>query len=209
MGLRPHDLLRLTSSTAVQVADPPDWLAAALQCTPWVVVRRAEPLAGRIAVGVRGSSREQRCAAFLDAAAIAEIVRPEDLVPSASWHAAARREHPVIEALTQIAPVLTSTGLVWGVAGAAGFELATGQPVLTPVSDLDLILRVDFPLPLDALMAIGAGLARTDVVTDVVVETPVGSVALAELLGCSHSVLVKTADGPQLVKRATLSSRAA
>lgn len=209
MELRPHDLLRLTSSAALQVADPPHWLPDAIQSRPWVVVRRAGSLPDRIPVGVRGSRREQRCAAFMDATAIADIVRPEDLVASASWDATARRNHRVIATLAHMVPMLVATGLSWGVAGAAGFELATGQPVLTPVSDLDLIVRVQFPLPLDTLSAIGGTLSQSDVVTDVVVETPVGGLALVELLGCSDYVLLKTKAGPQLVKRTALSNLAA
>jgi len=204
MELRPHDLLRLTSNAALQVTDPPGWLPAAIESMPWVVVRRAQSLAGRIAVGVRGSCRDQRCAAYLEEAGIADIVRPEDLASPASWHPAARSNHRVIAALTQMAPTLAETGFCWGVAGAAGFELATGHPVLTETSDLDLIVRLPFPPLLDALRAVGSSLSRYDVVTDVMVETPAGGLALAELLGGSDNVLLKTAAGPKLLKRAAL-----
>ena len=70
---RPHDLLRL-SGTWVPPSDAPPWANSALHVTPWVVVRRAAPPVGRIAVGVRGKSRSERYATAVDPDDVREVV---------------------------------------------------------------------------------------------------------------------------------------
>ncbi|MBS7543984.1 malonate decarboxylase holo-ACP synthase [Ancylobacter oerskovii] len=203
-----HDLLRLSSPDAVAVADPPSWLAGALAATPWVVVRRAPPRGGRVAVGIRGAGREERCAAFLAPSAIVERVRPEDLARRRAWESADRAGHPVMQALRHIAPRLDAAGLPWGIAGGAGFELATGRPVLREQSDLDLIVRAELPCPLLPLRQMQAICETAAVRVDVLVESRQGAVSLAELCGTAEQVLLRGAEGPRLVSRAMLTAQA-
>ncbi|AKT43890.1 malonate decarboxylase holo-ACP synthase [Chondromyces crocatus] len=140
---RPHDLLHLTDpSHLVALGDIPTWVSPALTRAPWVVVRRAQPLDGLLAVGVRGATRSERFAAFIAPDHIDRVVSPEDL---AHAHRAdsphGSRDLPAFRALACVALLLAPTGIPWGPAGSVGFELASGWPAVTPGSDLDLLLR--------------------------------------------------------------------
>lgn len=212
MELRPHDLVRLRSPDALAAGGAPAWVARSLSVAPWVVVRRAASDAGRIAVGVRGQSRSERFAAFLEPDGVAKRFAPEELSRRAQ-----PRDHPVLDALSTLRPALDATGLAWGPAGGAGFELATGRPVLTPTSDLDLIVRLD---PADPLRGPGEGpsrlkkfaalrriqelAARSGVPVDVMVETPMGGFALGEFLRADEEVMLRTNYGPRLIRKASL-----
>ena len=202
--LRVHDLLRLSSPDAITVVDPPSWFHAALEAAPWVVVRRVTPRSGHIAVGVRGARREERCGAILETSMVRERVAPEDMVAGEMWSTAARREHRVLRALARHAPAFTATGLVWGLAGAAGFELATGAPALGPSSDLDLVIRAAAPLLQEALHGFAREAARADIRVDVLVETPCGGFSLDEFAKETETLLLRTPEGPRLMERTRL-----
>lgn len=206
MSLRPHDLLRL--STPVARAAGPDWVAAALADAPWVVVRRATAGPGLIPVGVRGPTRADRFAFGLNPAAVAGIVRPEDLAdpettPAATPAAPAPPPIPsapdrlsVLVALERARDVLAATGWVWGPTGSVGFQLATGRPTVTPDSDLDLVVRVPALPPREELRRLHEHLPTR---ADCLIETPGGALALAELASGSRQALLRTAAGPRLV----------
>jgi phosphoribosyl-dephospho-CoA transferase len=197
---RPHDLLRLPGAR-VPHPDAPPWVSNALSVTPWVVVRRAAAPTGRIAVGVRGTSRSERYATAVDPDDVCELVAPEDLT---NVMAHGRRQLAAMRTLDTLRPVLDDTGLAWGPTGSVGFELATAIPAATPESDLDLLVRV--PRDVSAALTLVAALHRQfrslAVKVDCQVETPAGAVALAELVDGSSDVMVRTAAGPRLVPRA-------
>jgi phosphoribosyl-dephospho-CoA transferase len=197
---RPHDMLRL-SGAGVLPSDAPPWANSALHAAPWVVVRRAAPPMGRIAVGVRGTSRSERYATAVDPDDVRELVAPEDL---ANVPPHAGRELAAMSALHAVRPVLDHTGLPWGPTGSVGFELATGIPTATAESDLDLLLRVPrgSSAALILLAALDRELRSLAVRVDCQVETPSGAVALGELVGGQSDVMVRTAAGPRLVPRA-------
>lgn len=203
MELRPHDLLRLAAPDAVEAVEPPDWVGASLAAAPWVVVRRGSRIDGRVPVGVRGSSRAERFAAFVRPGAVAARAAPEDLAPGRRlWRKTA--PHPVIDALKAIAAALDAAGLSWGPAGGAGFEIATGRRVLTEASDLDLVMRFPGAVDRSALDEAAAIARHAAVRVDAQVETPAGAVSLAECLGAEEQVLLRGADGPRLVARDAL-----
>ena len=204
MELRTHDLLRLPTPAAVRVVEPPEWLAEALGNAPWVVVRRAAPVAGRVPVGIRGAHRDQRCAAFVEPSSVVERVAPEALVQRQAWRTAVRADHPVIRAIEHLAPRLDATGLAWGVAGGAGFELATGQPVLREESDLDIIVRVEFPLPLAALRHVAEAGVTAAARVDVLVESDIGAFSLAEFNERRDALLLRGIGSPRLIARTEL-----
>lgn len=197
---RPHDLLRLPGPQVLP-PDAPTWASHALSVTPWVVVRRAAAPMGRIAVGVRGTSRSQRYATAVDADDVCELVAPEDL---AHVLPRGRRELASMCALDTMRPVLDKSGLAWGPTGSVGFELATAVPTATPESDLDLLVRLAFGSSgtLGRLAALHSELGFLAVRVDCQVETPFGAVALAELVCEPFDVMVRTAAGPRLVPRA-------
>jgi phosphoribosyl-dephospho-CoA transferase len=198
---RPHDLLRL-SPAGVLPPDAPPWAKGALSATPWVVVRRAAAPMGRIAVGLRGTSRSERYATTVDTDDVCEVVAPEDLahvvLPCGRCELAAMR------ALDMVRPVLDDTGLPWGPTGSVGFELATAIHAATPESDLDLLVRVprDSSGTIGLLAALHRELGSLAARVDCQVETPSGAVALAELVDGPPDVMLRTAAGPRLVPRA-------
>ena len=119
-----HDLL--WGMTPQQLpTDAPAWVTESISAGQPVVVRRALSAAGQVAVGVRGSLREQRFATVMEVSAITRQVRPEELC-----HVQGQRDFPALRALAQLRSHLDDSGWVWGVSGSAGFELASGFAAL-------------------------------------------------------------------------------
>lgn len=189
----PHDLLWGMSAAALPI-DAPAWAFEAVGLGHPVVVRRARVAAGLVAVGVRGRSRDQRYAAHMRLDDVQRRVRPEALIamaPDADW--------PALRALQQIRSVMNPLGLQWGVAGGAGFELASGVPVLHAGSDLDLILRTPEFFDRQHAARLVEQLASAMCRIDLQLQTPFGAVALREWAGPSRQVLLKAEDGARLV----------
>lgn len=196
-----HDLLWGLAPERLP-ADAPVWAVEALSLGQPVVVRRAMTVAGYVAVGVRGQSREQRYATSMPVAAIKRRVRPEDLC-----HVESRRDMPALRALSRLRPLLDASGWTWGVSGSAGFELASGIEALHERSDLDLILRT--PQPLDRLQArdLLAQLEGSVCAVDMQLQTPCGAIALREWAGSARQVLLKDDVQARLVSDPWQSSR--
>src|SRR5580698_9535540 len=93
-----HDLLQIDPafSPSGSLAEP-RWARETLIVCPWVVVRRAQPSFGQIAVGVRGATRSERWAAFCDGSQVRTIARPEQLLPSSCRTPALRTLHEIRE----------------------------------------------------------------------------------------------------------------
>ncbi|WP_253509690.1 MULTISPECIES: malonate decarboxylase holo-ACP synthase [Pseudomonas] len=186
-----HDLL-WGMTPAHLPADAPAWGLEALGAGHPVVVRRAIAAPGYVAVGVRGRLREQRFAAEMPLAAVQRRVIPEALRGVIS-----PRDLPALRALDQLRPVLAQE--TWGVAGSAGFELASGIEALHAQSDLDLILRTPEPLARGDAEDILAIIDRAECPVDLQLQTPFGAVALREWASGSRRVLLKTDRGAHLV----------
>src|SRR3984885_10732388 len=176
-----HALLRVSDPDALLWEEPPpDWARGSLQRAPWVVVRRSETRPGAWPVGVRGALRMQRLAAWVPDRAVQAWVTPQSLAARRLW-----RRHPGIRAipamqvLDQVSAVFAAFGHAgrWGPGGSVGFELASAVPCTTPASDLDLILRLDQPIPRSELRRLHAELAELPVRIDVLLEKPHGAVA--------------------------------
>ena len=196
---RPHDLLRLRAAR-VLLPDAPQWAIDGLRLAPWVVVRRAAAPMGRIAVGVRGTTRSERYAFTVTSHDVCEVVAPEDLAHTVRLPG---RELAAMCTLQAVRPLLDDIGLPWGPTGSVGFELATGVPTATPESDLDLVVRLGRGLSeASSLVALHRELQSLSARVDCQVETPSGAVALAELVGRQSDVMLRTAEGPRLVSRA-------
>lgn len=196
---QPHDLLRIDPAAIAGLSrDLPGWAAASLAAIPWVVMRRALPFDGLLPVGVRGSGRSERCAAWLSPGAVVERRTPEDLAAARAWHGHPRlAEIPALAALDAVATLLD--GWNWGPAGSVGFELATGQPTANSDSDLDIILRASSRLGSGEANRLLTALATLPIRADVAMETPLGACSLAEIAAGGLAV-VKTPTGPRLVR---------
>lgn len=189
----PHDLL--WGMTPAQLpADAPEWVLPVLATGQPVVVRRAMVASGQIAVGVRGATRDQRYATVMSADSVRRSVRPEALVehiPVSGLRA--------LLALAQLKPALDELGMVWGVTGSVGYQLATGVPVAHAESDLDLLVRAPQPFSRSRAHELLRQLDGAPCCVDLQLETPAGAIALREWAGSSDRVLLKCPTGARLV----------
>lgn len=191
----PHDLL-WGPLRPVLIEQAPGWVGAAVGAGQPLVARRAPAPAGQVAVGVRGAERGQRYATFMALAQVNRIVRPEQLID-----ALGRQPWPALQALTWVRPWMDGTGLVWGVAGSAGFELASGVAAVHAASDLDLILRTPRRVGRDWAAALVRALEGAPCRVDVQLQTPAGGVALRDWAGPSRQVLLKGVEAARLVEQ--------
>jgi len=195
LPVQPHDLV-WGMPVAALPADAPAWVVEVVGMGHPVVVRRAQVDEGLVAVGVRGRSRDQRFATVMKLSDISRQVKPEQLLEAVNnvvslW--------PALRAPKQIRPVLDAVGLPWGIAGSAGFELATGIKVLHQDSDLDLILRADRFFSREQAAELLEALEHAVCRIDLQLQTPFGAVALREWAGSTRLVLLKADDGARLV----------
>ena len=189
-----HDLL--WGMTPAQLpADVPLWAVESLAAGQPVAVRRALSAEGFVAVGVRGVLREQRLAAVMALDSIACRVSPEALC-----QVECERDLPVMQALKQLRPMLDDCGWVWGVSGSVGFELASGFIAMHAASDLDLILRTPQLLMRNQARKLVALFDQSLCRVDMQLQTPFGAVALREWASETPRVLLKTQNGPLLVR---------
>ncbi len=191
-GARVHDLLRLASPRLLQWEHEPEpWAQAALAATPWVVTRRAPMRTGRIAVGVRGTQRSQRLAAWVDAEQVQEWLRPGELRRRVAGLAPARSALGAFRALEQLERAWRQLGpRDWGPAGSVGFELASGWPSTAAASDLDIVVRCPrAPSRARARAWLEALPRDSQARIDVLLEWPAGGVALAEFASGSAYLL--------------------
>jgi phosphoribosyl-dephospho-CoA transferase len=196
-----HDLIRLREPIKlVGDAPPPAWVDVSLRQIPWVVVRRGHVRDGIVPVGVRGLTRSHRFAAIVAVAEIADRLSPEDL-SGRVIDQKRKNAVPALGALDRVADLPTCRGYRWGPGGSVGFELATGIATATALSDLDLILRQDRRLEPDRATDLLAALAEAAAPAriDVMLETPIGGVPLADLAAMRAQVLVRTPFGPRLL----------
>lgn len=197
-----HDLIRLREPILLAAdALRPAWVDPELRRIPWVVVRRGYVRDTMMPVGVRGQTRSQRFASSATFAEIAERLCPEDLTVSGYGIDRKRKDAvPALAALDRIASLLIHRGYRWGPGGSAGFEIATGVATATATSDLDLILRQDRRLEQNDATALLAALTKAAAPAriDVMLETPIGGVSLADLAAQPAMVFVRTPCGPRL-----------
>ena len=189
---RSHDLVRLTAPAVARIqSGAPAWIAASLRRAPWATVRRAH-VTGGVAIGIRGSSRDERFAAVVQADEISERVTPEMLNGRTPG-----RHHGAFDALRAVLHEARARGLAVGPIGAAGFELATGVAALHDRSDLDVLVRTQ---PGDAALpslagAIAALPVRVDV--EVAFADDYGAALVEAVRG--GELLVKTPGGPRIL----------
>ena len=188
-----HDLLWGMTPAQLPAGAPP-WAIESLTAGQPVVVRRAVSAEGLVAVGIRGVSREQRLATFMELDTIARRVSPEALCQVDS-----ARDLPVVHALKQLRPMLDDCGWVWGVSGSVGFELASGFTAMHAASDLDLILRTPQLITRNQARKLVAVFDHAVCRVDMQLQTPFGAVALREWAGGSARVLLKNAHQACLV----------
>ncbi|MCA3184997.1 MULTISPECIES: malonate decarboxylase holo-ACP synthase [unclassified Cupriavidus] len=206
MRLHPHDLIWLRDPGAfIAAGDVPDWADADWLAQAPLVVRRDRDTAGRasarIPVGIRGRTRAERHAGWIDADQCATVVSPFDIAREGFWRLHPRRDAiPALHTLDPIARQLGALPYRWGVTGAVGFTLASGIDVLHAGSDIDLLLDAPAPLSAATLAALQSLIDTDAVRLDIQVATPRGAFALRERLRTHGRVLLKTDSGPVLTE---------
>ena len=198
-----HDLLRLQDVDELHWEEArPDWSSAALHRAPWVVVCRTRARSALLPVGIRGDVRHQRAAAWLPIDAVEQIVTPQILARGRTWHGRPRTKLlPALQVLDAAAAILEEQGYgdLWGPGGSVGFELASGVPSVSAQSDLDLVLDAPEPIEVRDAAALFTALGRLSARVDLLLETPLGAVALSEYASGRRAVLLRTPSGPRLV----------
>lgn len=199
---RVHDLLLLRAGRVHPACmAEPSWVPMAMRRSPWVVVRRVSAPAGKVAVGVRGGDRSQRWGGLVDVADIALIKRPYQLRVSLAHDS--RRKVPALKALTLVERKLADIDFSWGPVGSVGFELATGDRVITETSDLDLVLVAPQRIAHAIARDLWDTLSSLPAKVDVRVETPCCGFSLEEYaLRRSTKILIRTPDGQHLAEDA-------
>jgi len=177
--LRVHDLLLLKSGvvSAADVARP-DWVASFTAPALWVVVRRATAPDGFVPVGIRGNYRRQRWGGFAELSEVSGKVRPSQLSFYMASHT--RSVIPALAALAWLEGRLDKSELDWGPVGSVGFELATGQQVVSETSDLDIALSAPTRFTRDTARDLWSLMSAAPAKVDVRVETPYCGFSLEE-----------------------------
>jgi phosphoribosyl-dephospho-CoA transferase len=195
---RVHDLLQLKSGLVSSTdAVKPYWVTSHKAGNLWVVVRRAMAPDGFVAVGIRGSNRQQRWGSFADLADVKERFRPSQL----SFHMARRTRiaMPALAALSWLEGQLDKSELDWGPVGSVGFELATGNQVVAPTSDLDLALFAPTRFTRSTARYLWSVMSTAPAKVDVRVETPYCGFSLEEYAReRTEQVLVRLRSSRQL-----------
>ena len=195
---RPHDLLEVLPHRGFfQVATPYDWgdLEENLREAPMVVVRRAQSEVDHLPVGIRGRDRHQRYAASMLRVAVRKVWSPEQLRTLEVV-----RPVPALQALRALQRQWSTAPYLWGPTGSVGFELASGIATVKETSDLDLLVRCPEPLTQRELGEIANDCDRLGCRVDVQIETTSGAFALSELLSKPEKLLLRTGQGPVLVR---------
>lgn len=209
MELNPHDLIKIKHYKNLNIDfSNYAWALEALKKSPFVVVRRAPILDKLIPIGIRGNLRSQRLAAFLPFSNIDNIFTPTYIVEKKLWlensHIKTTNIYSSIEIICKI---FDEYNLKWGICGSAGFELITKTPTVTENSDLDIMIKIEAS---DELFSAASAkdlcqkLFNIKVKTDIQIETPKGAIALAEYASETNPILIRTANGPELIGRKKL-----
>lgn len=199
-AIRPHDLLWLADPAALIVSgELPEWATTDLIVNMPVVVRRQKlDDIDLLPVGLRGTERNQRLAAYVKHSAVTRCVRPEALAQHDIDTLFPSSDSPALLAMSELRPTFNSLGLPWGPTGSAGFALATGLPVLRAHSDLDLVLHAPSPLDAQQTALLSSVLNYTDCRIDLQIDTGAGGFSFAEWIAARGRVLLKTDRGPLL-----------
>jgi len=195
---RVHDLLLLRpAALSTAGVSKPAWVALLRPSNLWVVVRRATAPEGLVAVGMRGINRQQRWGSFADLADVRDRLRPSQLY----FHMARRTRSamPALAALSWLEGQLNKSEFDWGPVGSVGFELATGQQVVTETSDLDIALFAPTRFTRDTARELWSVMKAAPAKVDVRVETPCCGFSLEEYAHEeTEQVLVRLPESRQL-----------
>ena len=195
-SVRTHDLLEIDANQLIAAqASAPQWVEESLRKSPFVIVRRDRATGEQIPVGVRGAERNQRWATFCHRKFVKSILAPPQLL-----------RHTVAISRSDLIPAFCAFAILkdrwrdldhhWGPAGSIGFELATGNVVANPRSDLDIVVYADRRMAVDEAKSLHADVIDLPAIADIRVETPVCGFSLTEYAqAASTALLLRTPVG--------------
>jgi phosphoribosyl-dephospho-CoA transferase len=198
-SVRTHDLLEIDANVFIsRNASSPEWVEEVLRKSPFVVVRRGRATDHEIPIGVRGTERNQRWAAFCHPTWLKSILTPPELltrtIPALRVDAA-----PALRALQVLKDRWMDLDHPWGPGGSAGFELATGRHVVKPESDLDVVIYAEGKITREEARSLHARTMNLSVAVDIRVETLACGFSLIEYArGGPAGILMRTPDGLEL-----------
>jgi phosphoribosyl-dephospho-CoA transferase len=229
MPARIHDLLEIDAERFLQAhPSVPAWVAESLRQTPFVVVRRGPISDQEISIGVRGAHRNERWAGGCHPSLVNEILTPRMLLdravvaamtpPAVARSRAAAPVLPAAPAVTPAAAALSRASAIpalrtlslltqrwkaldspWGPGGSVGFELATGRHVVTPQSDLDVVIYAHRRMTVNEARQLRDSTQGLPAPVDIRVETPICGFSLVEYASRSPApILLRTAPGALL-----------
>jgi len=150
---------------------------------------------GQLAVGIRGDTRSERWGGFCAKGLISEIVRPAELLVLARCSTHILRPR-AFGALQQVIESWRDLTLLWGPTGSVGFELATGRPVTSETSDLDIAIWAPQRIVVAQARFLWDRVTGLQTKVDVRVETSECSFSLEEYVRASSGrILLRYPDG--------------
>jgi phosphoribosyl-dephospho-CoA transferase len=181
--VRTHDLLEIDAKQLISSqAFAPQWVKAELSQNPFVVVRRGLATGYEIPIGVRGTERNQRWAAFCHPKLVKRILTPSQLLSRAISTSRAD-VIPAFRALNLLKDRWMHFVLPWGPGGSVGFELASSRHAAKPSSDLDIVIYAEKRMTAEEAKSVCDHAMNLPAVVDIRVETPICGFSLKEFAG--------------------------
>jgi phosphoribosyl-dephospho-CoA transferase len=194
-SVRTHDLLEIDAKRLLaSQASAPEWVEGELRKSPFAVVRRGPAPEHEIPIGVRGTGRNQRWAAFCHPKLVKSILTPSQLLSRAIPTSRANAI-PALRALDVLKERWMESILSWGPGGSVGFELASGRQVATPESDLDIVIYGERRMRSEEAKSLFDRAMNLPVVVDIRVETPAGGFSLKEFAGRGPAAILLRVQG--------------
>lgn len=189
-SVRTHDLLEIDAKQLLSCqAYAPQWVEEELRESPFAVVRRGPAPGHQIPIGVRGTRRNQRWAAFCHPKLVKRILTPSQLLSRAIPTSRADAI-PALRALHLLKERWMERVLPWGPGGSVGFELASGRHVTTPESDLDIVIYAERRMTTEEAKSLCDRAMNLPAVVDIRVETLVCGFSLKEFAGGSRAAIL-------------------
>ena len=150
-------------------------------------------------MGIRGRTRRERHPALLREQDVKSWRTPESLAAEKKWRGyPGITRLPALQSLALVAEYAEQEHLDWGPVGSVGYELATGVPTVCANSDLDVVMRCNVRLDFRRLKELQELASSAPARVDVILEGPLGGVALWEFLRSPERCLIKTSLGPRM-----------
>jgi phosphoribosyl-dephospho-CoA transferase len=199
--VRTHDLLEIDAKRLLaSQASAPQWVEGELRESLFAVVRRGPAAGHQIPIGVRGTGRNQRWAAFCHPKLVKSILTPSQLLSRAIPTSRADAI-PALRALNLLNERWMEHVPPWGPGGSVGFELASGRHVVTLESDLDIVIYAERSMTAEKAKSLCDRAMNLPAVVDIRVETPICGFSLKEFAGWSPAaILLRVPRGIVLAK---------